>query len=252
MKVRSSRALAACAVVPGTPRRRLVALGVSSCDVKGTQAPLFEDVRLLARIVLRLQHGFMRAGGGGARAITAGALTALFVLCGSSSPAAAHGDDETNKGYLLVQQALGHLAHDTSAEGIDLAMEKVGDAMETDDQDGVDVSELEQGMAALQAGDPSGARTLLQDSIQDALAGLPRATGTQTGTTVVLPELEGRSASGGDDVLLLLASIAVAGAGAWLAFVYRPHDSIGVLRALLGSSTAGPTSPPSDPHEPVG
>ena len=43
----------------------------------------------------------------------------------------AHGEGEPEEGYLLVQQALGHLAHDTSAKGIDLAMEKVQDALDT-------------------------------------------------------------------------------------------------------------------------
>lgn len=173
---------------------------------------------------------------------TAVAAAALILTFGVSSPASAHGGDETTEGYLLVQQALGHLAHDTSAEGIELAMEKVGDALETEDQDGVDVPELEDAMAALESGSPAFGRTLLQDSIKVALADLPRATGNQTGTTTVVPELEGRSGFGAQDWLFLFASIVAAVAGLWLAFLFRPHHSITVLSSLLGTPTDGDRS----------
>lgn len=160
---------------------------------------------------------------------------ALLMLVVPSSPASAHGDDETTEGYLLVQQALGHLAHDTSAEGIALAMEKVQDALETKDQEGVSVAELQQGMAALEAGDAVHARTLLQDSIKVALAEQPRATGNETGTRLIIPELEGRSGFGGQEWLFLLVSVVAVVAGISLAYLFRPHDSIGVLRSLLGT-----------------
>jgi len=70
-------------------------------------------------------------------------LAVLVVLAFAmiAAPAAAHGDGETEEGYRLVQQALGHLAHDASAAGIDLAMEKVDDALATRDQEGVSVPE---------------------------------------------------------------------------------------------------------------
>ena len=57
----------------------------------------------------------------------------------SAAPARADEPGETTVGYLLVQQALGHLAHDTSSEGIEIAMEKTDDALGTNDQEGVDV-----------------------------------------------------------------------------------------------------------------
>ena len=108
----------------------------------------------------------------------------------ASAPAAwGHEEGETTEGYLLVQQALGHLAHDTSMSGIDLAMKRVDDALETDDQQGVDVAELEQGRAVLESGDVGQARVLLQDSIEQAAGGLPAATGMQTGTHEMAREL---------------------------------------------------------------
>lgn len=166
----------------------------------------------------------------------AAALVALTSLVGAlalSQPALAHGDDETQEGYLLIQQALGHLAHDTSSKGIDLAMEKVNDALETEDQEGVAVPEVEQGMRALEAGQVDHARTLLQDSITAALAELPRATGYQSGTTVVLSELPGRSGLSGQDWALLGASIALAGVGLVLAYRFRPRDSVAELRRRM-------------------
>lgn len=178
------------------------------------------------------------------------AAATLFALFTVTAPASAHGDDETTEGYLLVQQALGHLAHDASSVGIDLAMEKVQDALDTEDQEGVSVPELEQGMAALEAGDVPQARALLEGSIKTALAALPPATGNQTGTTTIVPELAGRSGFGGQDWLFLLASIVSIVAGVWLAFLFRPHDSIGVLRSLLGPPPADPASVPADKREP--
>ncbi len=80
-----------------------------------------------------------------------------------TATAQAHGDDESQEGYVLVQQALAHLAHNAGDEGINLAMEKVDDALMTEDQEGVNVAEVEQGMQALEAGQVDEARTLLQD-----------------------------------------------------------------------------------------
>lgn len=175
--------------------------------------------------------------------IRAAAIT-MVLLAGwlTNAPAAqAHGEDETTVGYQLVQQALGHLAHDTSSTGIDLAMEKVDDALSTADQAGVDVPELRQGRAALKAGDANHARILLQDSIKQALDQLPSATGNQTGTTTVTPELSGRSGLHAQDWVFLAASTVVLLLGGWLAYAFRPHDTIRVLRSrLTPTGDAGP------------
>lgn len=175
----------------------------------------------------------------------------MFTLVGSFGavlPASAHGEDETTQGYVLVQQALGHLAHDTSTDGIQLAMEKVQDALDTDAQDGVDVPELEQGMAALEAGKVSRARDLLQESIREALESRPPAIGNQTGTTIVTPELPGRPGLHVQDWGFLAASALALLLGLWLAYLFRPHDTVPTLRSLLGPSTgAAAASPYSQP-----
>lgn len=156
-----------------------------------------------------------------------------------SAPAAwADGEGETTEGYLLVQQALGHLAHDTGMSGIDLAMEKVDDALETDHQEGVDLAELELAMIALEDGDVGQARTRLQGSIQEAMTALPPATGNQTGTHTVAPELPGRPDLRPQDWGLVAASALALVLGAWLTFRFRPHDTIGALRTRLAAGTA--------------
>lgn len=166
----------------------------------------------------------------------------LFGWLATAAPASAHGEGETDEGYLLVQQALGHLAHDTGMGGIDAAMEKVQDALDTQDQEGVDVGELKQGMAALEAGNVGQARSLLQDSITQAMQELPPATGTQTGTTKVVPEQPGRAGWHTQDLIFLVASVVALVLGIWLAYLFRPHDSLKSLRSLLGTS---PRAPPA-------
>ena len=168
-----------------------------------------------------------------------------------TSPAWAHGGDETLEGYLLVQQALGHLAHDTSHEGMDLAMEKVDDALAAKDQDGVSVQEVTQAKAALEAGQVVKARTLLQDSIKDALSELPPATGIETGTTIVSPEQPGRDGLTGQDWLFLIGSAVLVAVGAILAYRFRPRDSVATLRRQLGDPSRPDTPSGSEPIPPI-
>jgi hypothetical protein len=163
----------------------------------------------------------------------------------SASPAWAHaGDGESTVGYELVQQALGHLAHDTSPLGIGLAMEKVDDALATTDQAGVDVAEVEQAQAALDAGDVETGRALLQQSIAEAVSHLAPATGDETGTSVVLTPLPGRGALTAVDRTVLAASALLLLAGIALAARYRPRDSVRVLQRRLGQSVHGADEQP--------
>lgn len=165
---------------------------------------------------------------------------ALIAPITMAAPAWAHGGDETTEGYLLVQQALGHLAHDASPSGIDLAMEKVQDALDTSDHEGVNVAEVRESMAALKAGNVTVARTRLQDSIRQAMRDLPPPTGNQTGTTMVTPELAGRSGLHGQDWLFLAASLLVLLLGSFLTYRFRPPEPLRVLRARLAAEAATP------------
>lgn len=164
----------------------------------------------------------------------------VFVLASvlPAAPASADGEDETKVAYVLVVQALGHLAHDAGHVGMDAAMEKIGDALETTDNAGVDLVLVKQAMAALEAEDIPQARALLQQSIQTATRDLPPATGEQTGTTVVVLPLPGRGSLSGQDWAFGFGSLVLLLVGAALAFRFRPHDTVRQLRATLA---AGPS-----------
>lgn len=170
------------------------------------------------------------------------ALIGLGLVCVAPS-AQAHDEDETQEGYVLVQQALAHLVHDSGPDGVDLAMEKVADALETEDQEGVDVAGVRAGMAALEARQVEEARALLQDSISEAMADRPLATGYETGTSVVSPQLPGRGPLSGGDWAALLVAAAVAGVGVWLSVRFRPHDSVDALRLMLGLESVTSSDP---------
>ena len=173
-------------------------------------------------------------------------LVVLFSI-GLTPAAWAHGGDETQEGYLLVQQALGHLAHDTTHVGVDLAMEKVDDALAAKDHDGVAIDQVERAKMLLEQHRPEQARVLLLSSITVALQDLPPATGEQTGTREVSHPLAGRVGSVGHSWGWLVVSILALGAGIILAARFRPRDNLGALRRELAASRASPErSQPDD------
>ena len=167
-------------------------------------------------------------------------LVAGVVVVGgvtSASPAWAHGGGETEVGYILVQQALGHLAHDKTASGMDSAMEKIGDDMATKDQAGVNIAEVQQAKAAMEAGKAVEAQALLQHSITEAVSKLMPAVGEETGTKVVSDPLAGRGALGGTGWAFLAASLLFLALGGGLAYRFRPAETVGQLRERLGTRT---------------
>lgn len=165
----------------------------------------------------------------------------------SAAPARADEPGETTVGYLLVQQALGHLAHDTSSEGIEIAMEKTDDALSTKDQEGVDVPELQKAMAALQAGQVEQGRALLQHSISGAVAQLKPAIGEETGTKLVLSPLPGRGSLAGGDWGSLVVSVLALLLGVGLAWRFRPQDNVHELRRRLDPPAPGQAAAQPDP-----
>lgn len=178
------------------------------------------------------------------------ALVACVVALGCvllASPARADEPGETTVGYVLVQQALGHLAHDTTGVGIEFATEKIDDALATSDRDGVDVTELEKAKTALEAGHVSEGQALLQRSIAAAVSQLQPAVGEETGTTVVLSPLPGRSGLTGTDGFLLAFSVLLLLLGVGLAWLFRPLDNIGELRRNLQAAAAPPSDVPPGP-----
>jgi hypothetical protein len=166
-------------------------------------------------------------------------VLALLGLMVGAPGALGHGEDESEEGYILVQQALAHLAHDTSHVGRELAMEKVDDALAAEDQEGVAVAQVERAMQALEANQVGRARSLLQRSIEGALSDLPPAVGEQSGTTVVVPALERQGDLTRRDWLFLAVSTAVLLAGVALAYRFRPSDTIADLRRRLVAGGPG-------------
>lgn len=218
--------------------------GLCSSSVLGRSAPHLakHDVRPWDRRHIGEHGGAMRftsTGHGPATCLGRGllvAVIALVTLSVTAGPAAGHGGDESQEGYVLVRQAMAHLAHDTNRVGIDLAMEKVDDALAAQDQGGVAVADVEHAKRALAVGQVVQARALLQRSIQGALSEQPPATGEQTGTTVVVPMLPGRGAMTGLDWAFLVVSALLLLAGAGLAYRFRPADTVGELRRRLDTS----------------
>lgn len=180
-------------------------------------------------------------------------ILVLVVMAGLTSAAPAWADEpgETDVGYILVQQALGHLAHNKTSTGMDFAIEKIGDVLATKDQAGINIAEVQQAKAALEAGQATQAQALLQHSITEAVSKLAPATGEETGTKVVPDPIPGRGALGGTGLLFLAASVLLLFVGGGLAYRFKPTDTVGQLRERLGTPTyeespAPPVAPSKD------
>lgn len=172
---------------------------------------------------------------------------AAFVLAlggvGIAQPASADGGDADAEGYVLVQQALGHLYHDTGPVGTADALMKVDELLTAQDQHGVAVDEVRLAKTALEAGSIAQARILLQGSIAEAVAALKPATGIETGTKVVLGPLPPRGPLTGWDWAFLLLSALAALVGAVLAVLFRPRDNLRELRQALSPPRGASPSP---------
>ena len=173
---------------------------------------------------------------------TALMATILVVLGGvaSAAPAWAHGTGETKEGYVLVQQALGHLGHDGGKAGVDGAMEKIKDTLDTTDQVGVNIAQVKEAQMALDAGKVEAGRALLQKSITEAVSQIMPATGEETGTTVVPAEVPGRGSLNGLQWAFLGISVLLLLAGSALAQRFRPADNLAALRRRLAAPQPNP------------
>lgn len=177
-----------------------------------------------------MSRGSARGSGGRKRArrVAVGAAAAALTLL-PAAPALAHGGGDAKESRVLVLDALSFLAN-RPAGYEDMVMDKVGDALDAPDKDGVDLAAVTKAQAALKAGDLSATRTLLQSAV------LPMdepVTGEEPGTTAMLDPWDPSVSLGGlDGVLAALSAAALAG-GVVLAVRSRPHDSIRVLNTRL-------------------
>lgn len=209
-------------------------------------------VEFTSEALMRSKPGSGRSGYralSGRRTAAAVLLSCLLFPGGivTLPPASAHEEGSSTEGYLLVQQALAHLAHDK--DNLGPALLKVDEALAAADQEGVSVVKLEQAKASLQSGESVEGRSLLQDSIGEALSTLKPAVGDETGTTTVLDPLPARAALNGADLGFLAVSILAGLTGLALAYVFRPHANIRELRLLLASKHPRAHLPPR--HEPT-
>lgn len=156
----------------------------------------------------------------------------------AAGPAFAHGDGESDKAGDLVRQAIAHIVHDPN--NTMAAAEKIDDAKNAADKEGVDMDLVAQAGDALERGDFHQARTLLERSIgaRPHLSGddplpigqtRPLATGAETGIDVVTDPLAPHRGLTGGDWAAFAGLVALGALGVYLALRFRPHHTPGTL-----------------------
>lgn len=159
-------------------------------------------------------------------------LIAVAVTLLGAGQALAHGGDESDKAGDLVRQAIAHIVHDPNDTMA--AAEKIDDALNAPNKDGVDIDLVVQAQQALTRGDAHQARALLERSIgarshldrSDPLpisqVG-PLATGAETGIDVVTDPLPPDRDTSGSDWVTLSGLFLLGALGVYLAERFRPH-----------------------------
>lgn len=183
--------------------------------------------RRLSGITDRTGHtSFGGANARFGRLMVSGALIAVLGVVAIGQPASADEGQSLDEGYVIVQQALSYLVNEPNTSGTTKALMKVDEALAAKDQQGVDVSKVKEAKIALRLGDAAAGRTLLQDSITEAVTALKPAIGVQTGTTTMVAPLPPRGPLTFVDWILLALSVIVAAIGAVLATMLRPRESL--------------------------
>ncbi|MFI2372173.1 hypothetical protein [Streptomyces sp. NPDC018833] len=159
------------------------------------------------------------------------AALALLMLV---MPGTARADmGESDEAAVLVEQAIALIANEAGEAHV---AERIEDALQAPHKEGVDLALVRRALEVVErTGEDEAAaretRRLLLESVGGKLASAPQggrfATGTETGTSVVLDEFrpERGITDGGDAALVALACAAVVG-GAWLSVRLRPRHSI--------------------------
>ncbi|HUW79188.1 MAG TPA: hypothetical protein VMV52_10640 [Candidatus Nanopelagicaceae bacterium] len=144
-------------------------------------------------------------------------------------PAFAHGGGDSNQSRILVLDALAYLAN-KPADYMDLVTDKVNDAIEAEDPSGVTIEQVVAAQQALEAGDMTQVRTLLQSSLQPLTEPV---VGEDVGTTTMLDPLgfttKWTGSTGSFGLISLLALIS----GTLFAIRWRPKVTIKELLSHL-------------------
>lgn len=168
--------------------------------------------------------------------VAAAASVVLAVLIGGAGPAGADTPGESDESAQLVREAVALIVNTPGdMEGIE---EKIVDAEEAPKQQGVDLDFVRQARAALKRENVHRARLLLERSIgagphlgnRDPLPigemrgspGAPMAMGAESGTDVAIDALAPDRDRTVGDWLALVALVALAASGVWLAARFRP------------------------------
>ena len=187
--------------------------------------------------------GRPRASSAVARLAAAAAVSVLSLAVPTT--AFAHGDEGAVPARESVLQAIAYVVNTPS--DMDMITDKLNDAKESADKEGVDIAQVDQAMQALDKGDMPKVRLLLEESVgaRADLSGLDvrhvlqvapggstvsLATGEQPGTLIVTDELTGRGPWSGSDSALIGIATAAAAAGVLLGWRFRPVHSIHALR----------------------
>lgn len=176
--------------------------------------------------------------------------TVLLLMFGLPGVAQANAGAGSTEAHVIIQEAVGLIANGAEPA---MVLERIDDVLKAPDQAGVDAAKVEQAKALVE-GLPAGAsaaqadavlqqaRQLLESAVTAAETGgtAKFATGTETGTTVILDEYKPAwGVRGGGDVVLLGLGVISVLLGLYLARRLRPQDSIRDLRRR----SARPASP---------
>ena len=180
-----------------------------------------------------------RDRGGVRKSIAGAAIPILFmVVVAVGGPAAADAPGESDESAHLVREALALIVN--TPDNMAAIEEKIDDALKAPKQDGVDLGLVAEAKAAFPPQNMHDVRVILERSIgaqphrgpRDPLPiretrgspGMKMATGTETGTDVVVdPLTPDRSRSAGD-WLALTGFAVVAAVGVWFAIRFRPRS----------------------------
>ncbi len=155
------------------------------------------------------------------------------VLLTGAGPAAADEPGESTVARELVRQAIALIVN--TPGNMEAIEEKVGDALEVDDQEGVDIALVRRADDALDAEDLHEARSLLEESIGarphlgatdvasiGEISGDQTARGAEAGEAPILDPLDTGDVDGGDAAAIVLG-VALASAGLLLGWHWRPR-----------------------------
>jgi len=169
------------------------------------------------------------------RRMAAVALT-LWLLAALALPARADEPGESDQASVLVRQGIALIVN--TPDDMEAIEDKIKDAQEVQNKEGVKIELVEQAGEAFEQGDMHQTRSLLEQSIgarphlgggdvppvreTSSLETGTLATGEQTGTNVAIDPLEPDRGLDGGAWAMLAVSLGLVLLGAWLALRWRP------------------------------